>query len=920
MLDDGSDQAHRFLTHTAAAAHPGGWGFELPERWRLEGFLGAGGQAEVWRAYDREVDEIVAVKVFAPALTPERLGRLRREVRLEHSLQHPCLVRVHELIDAGGRPALVMEWMPGDSLAHQLSGAGPFRVNEVVTVAERALLALAYLHGKSVLHRDVKPSNLLLDRDGHVRLADLGLAKSLEAEESLTATAMAVGSPAYMSPEQLRGDALTPASDLYSLGATLFHLLTGKLPFRAETSFEVARAHQEAPIPDPRKLRHDCPRWLARFVMRLLDKRPDDRFPDAGVALAAFRRRRWAASRRVWRNRLVAAAGLAAMLGASVALLWLGSSAGRRVVTVQAEGGAVRGVAASGQPVWEYDCGAAVRQVERADFDGDGEQETVVAVVPTSGIGERTRDQHPSEVLILDATGHLRDRICPDEILDRYVAQPLAPALLVPRLSLTDLDGDGHPDVVINCQHRSLGIAALFGYWGRTRQAQILLYHPGGWIYHLALVPQSRPARLRFLAFNSLIGSHVVAGELIVGEPAAGSIIGGNWLVAAFGGASLAWYTPLDQKVAMLPADDQPGFAVGAQGASTFSLRGVRYTIDRFGNPVPGPNADHDRRLARLEFIQTIGELDQGSRNYVGVPQILQERARLAVKFAPLMREAAYRSILDLELSRVLARAGGVKESVDLLRNDWSELRYDGLGLWLAHAQALAGDLDGAVTTAETTMANANSPSGFFRAPQLLLRLAIERRDPALFRRTLPLSMRGQEASVIAAVEGRAHLWWDRLDDGDCRVRSFDLVPDGEAVACLARWRLGRSRPEDAALMQGALRRNPDAEAELLVARAMALVASGKAPEAVSELERAEAALSLRGRNNWDFLWEQVDQLAHACRAKALLAAGRRDEALRLAHRLAPVLRPGLLPAILVNEVVQEIAKDARESPRQERE
>ncbi len=879
----------------------------LPDRWRVEDFLGAGGQAEVWRAFDRELHQLVAVRVFFPATTAPDRERMRRELRLGYALRHPCLVGVRELIDAGERFAVVMDWMPRGSVARLLDGARPLPIDQVLAIAERALEALEYLHAQGVLHRDVKPSNLLLDHEGRAYLSDLGLARPLQHGETVTETARVVGSAGYMSPEQLRGRDLTPASDLYSLGATLYHLLKGEPVFAADSGAELALAHIRERVPDPRASRADCPRWLARFVVRLLEKRPAERFPDGGVALLAFRGRHWAASARTWRVRTLAVVGtFAAAVGLVGALHAVGRAA-ERPASVVADGRSVKALGTDGRLLWQYDCGAPVAQLERADLDGDGEDETAVAAVPAPGVEERTGDAWVAEVLVLDRHGRLRDRLRPGEAIQRYDAHPTTPLLLVPRLVVADLDGDDHPDLVVNCRHRSLGSAYLIGYWGRLRRWEVLLSHPGGWIYHVASVPGATPPRLRFLAFNSLIGSHAVAAELVVGPPKSVPFPSGNSLVTGLGGTSLAWYTPLDQKIGMLPADEQPPFSVDSHGSSVFRLRGVPFSIDRLGNPSDSPNAGRDLCGLRIGFLAALGALWDGERNFLDAGMILGERERLRQQFAPLLRESAYRAVLDLQLCRLLARAGGLTEAVAILGERWRELHYDGLGLWMAHAQALLGDLDSAASTAATTMADATSSVGYFLAPRLLVRLAIERHDATLLSRAVSIFARGQPSELVASVEARANLWWDQPRDGDCRARSFDLVPDGAAIGCLARWRLGRGRPDDAELMRAALATSPDAAAECLTARAMALLTAGKAAEAISELQRAEALLAANGRNAWDFVWAQNYQLERACLVKALLTAGRRDEARRLAAELRPTLRPGLLPRILVEEVLRDL-------------
>jgi len=231
MRDDGPGGGSGPVTRPAARGRRGGWEIKLPARWRLERFLGAGGQSEVWLAHDEELDQQVAIKVFAPDLSDEALERLRREVRLGRTLQNPHLVRVYELIEDGGRLAMAMAWLPGGSLAQRLAERGPLPIAEVVQATDEALAALAYLHEQRIVHRDVKPSNLLLNLDGRVYLADLGLVRGLDEQARLTRTEMVVGTPVYMSPEQIRAGRLTPASDLYSLGVTVFQLLAGHPPF-----------------------------------------------------------------------------------------------------------------------------------------------------------------------------------------------------------------------------------------------------------------------------------------------------------------------------------------------------------------------------------------------------------------------------------------------------------------------------------------------------------------------------------------------------------------------------------------------------------------------------------------------------------------------------------------------------------------
>jgi len=271
--------------------------FDLPERWRLERVLGAGGQGAVWLAFDSDLQERVAIKVLTRPDSPTAVERLKREVRLGRRIRHPNLVQIYELVDAGQSMAVVMEYLEGGSLSSRLQD-GQMEISTIVTIAEALLAGLSCLHRQGIVHRDVKPSNVLFDGSGVPKLADFGTVKPITEKSDLTLTRGTVGTPAYMSPEQIRGKDPGPPSDLYSLGVTLYHLLAGRRPFEGGSEFDLARRQVTDSVPSLRRERADCPRWLARFVLRLLEKEPIDRWRDAGEALRAFRSRRWHPSRR----------------------------------------------------------------------------------------------------------------------------------------------------------------------------------------------------------------------------------------------------------------------------------------------------------------------------------------------------------------------------------------------------------------------------------------------------------------------------------------------------------------------------------------------------------------------------------------------------------------------------------------------
>ena len=302
----------------------------LAGRWELRRPLGSGGSGLVFAAWDRELKSEVALKVVRPdRLSAPALARLRREVLVARAVANPHLVRVFDLGEDAGRPFLTMELVPGGSLRERMRRA--LSLEDVLRIAMEVLEGLAALHAAGIVHRDVKPGNVLLGPAGEVRIIDFGLARSLDREETrLTETASALGTADYMAPEQALGRELDPRSDLYSFGILLFEMLTGRLPWEAESSFGSVLARLREKPPDVRKLRPSTPRWLAEVVGRLLERRPEDRYASAKEVLADLRRRSVG-----WRG--VLARRKRPLLAAGAALLVTALSAsGWRLATTRA--------------------------------------------------------------------------------------------------------------------------------------------------------------------------------------------------------------------------------------------------------------------------------------------------------------------------------------------------------------------------------------------------------------------------------------------------------------------------------------------------------------------------------------------------------------------------------------------------------
>jgi tRNA A-37 threonylcarbamoyl transferase component Bud32 len=269
---------------------------ELAEhpRYRLLWPLGAGGMGSVWLAEHRVMGRRVALKVIRPEhlARPGAAERFRREAHAAARLQHPGIVAAHDAEQAGGLHFLVMEYVEGVSLAEHLARAGPLPVAEACRIARDAALALQHAHERGMVHRDVKPHNLMLTPDGRAKVLDFGLAAFAAGEgpdRGLTAANMVVGTPDYIAPEQAENPrAADGRSDVYSLGCTLYQMLTGRVPFPGDSALAKLDAHRGRGPAPVRALRPDVPARLAAVVAKMMAKRPQDRYPSAADAARAL--------------------------------------------------------------------------------------------------------------------------------------------------------------------------------------------------------------------------------------------------------------------------------------------------------------------------------------------------------------------------------------------------------------------------------------------------------------------------------------------------------------------------------------------------------------------------------------------------------------------------------------------------------
>ncbi len=251
--------------------------------------IGMGGMATVYRAYDPGTDRDVALKVLPEyhSHDPTFRERFRREARAIAALEHTHILPVYAFGEEDGIAYLVMRYLPGGTLASRITG-GPLPLDEAARLLGQLAAALDYAHRRGVLHRDVKPSNVLLDAEGNVFLMDFGIARMVQAEGDLTGSGL-IGTPQYMSPEQCQGARdLSPASDQYALGVILYEMVTGQRPFQAETPMAVIMMQLQDPLPPPRSLRPDLPDAAERAILKALAKAPTDRFPTCSALADAF--------------------------------------------------------------------------------------------------------------------------------------------------------------------------------------------------------------------------------------------------------------------------------------------------------------------------------------------------------------------------------------------------------------------------------------------------------------------------------------------------------------------------------------------------------------------------------------------------------------------------------------------------------
>lgn len=257
----------------------------LGEKYEVLGLLGKGGFSTVLLVEDRILRRKCALKILSSEITgssQELIERFKREARMYAELEHPNIVPIYDVGFHGDRAYILMKFIEGKTLKELIGEKAPLSLEEVVFISSDILSALAYMHRKGIVHRDIKPANIIIEENsGKAILADFGLAKRMEAGTHLTRSGELLGTPHYLSPEQARGDKLTPASDIYSFGITLYEMVTGNLPFQGETPLQILWRHVKEPITPPSKFNPEIHPLLERIILKATEKRPKNRYRTA---------------------------------------------------------------------------------------------------------------------------------------------------------------------------------------------------------------------------------------------------------------------------------------------------------------------------------------------------------------------------------------------------------------------------------------------------------------------------------------------------------------------------------------------------------------------------------------------------------------------------------------------------------------
>lgn len=693
------------LSPPRAALHPD---VVINARYVTREILGSGGSAIVYAAHDRLLGRDIAIKVLRPdRCTPAALARLRRETVLAQRVQNERLVRIFDIGDSEYGPFITMERVAGESLRTLLE-RGAVGADRAVAIAGDVLTALSALHDAGIIHRDVKPGNILIDASGMAKLTDFGLAKDFTCDDlRLTQTDAVVGTAAYLSPEQILGKPPDRRSDLYALGVVLYEILAGATPFDSDSLLGLMLAHYRRTAPDVRKLRGDVPHWLSRIIARLLEKNPADRFQTASDVLRSLERRRVPAGRRAMRLASLAIAGALVVGGAG----WQVYSRNKAEYHMAVESdGMFQAIDRNGKVLWARK-GAGAQHATPMTVGG---RKVLAAFLDTNNRYSDTKSR--SRLSFLDPmTGAVLDSMplaSPGNAFPQF-----ADEFGVDGLTATDLDRDGEEELIVSFHHV---------YWPsytvivdpRRRSSRVVLLASGHHrLVGLSDVNGDGRDDLLIGGVNNRMGWYSGLAAVDVGRTA---LTGRDGLGAATASTPDAEYSTTSQRAllwyALLPAA-YPNFG---RATSTTGSNHIRFvfpdgrsfdlTRDGFRTSDTSALTSVDRMAARN---QAYGLLRESARLTAGEAHAEAiDRSRRASALAieagdPILAEWAARVRL-----RAVIRAGQLEEARRSLQSLNESATFDDIAFDGARQMHLQGWLEDAITWYETGLARRRHDSG----------------------------------------------------------------------------------------------------------------------------------------------------------------------------------------------------------------
>jgi tRNA A-37 threonylcarbamoyl transferase component Bud32 len=845
-------------------------GTEIGRRYEVRSVLGTGGSAVVYEAFDRELKRRVALKVLRTDRTSEAaLKRFRREVAVARDAASPRLVRVFDIGQAGDTVFLTMELVEGESLRELLS-RGPLELARAVTVGAEILRALSDLHSLGIVHRDVKPGNILLAETGEVKLADFGLARHWEGTETrVTETEGLVGTVEYLSPEQALGDLLDARSDLYSLGVVLFEMLAGKVPLHGDSAIGTIVAHIRQVPPDVRKLRPEAPSWLAAIVARLLAKDREQRYATAADVLADIEARRATHGPRRWR-RIVAGTGVAAALVVLAAALlpFLPWNRSRFSRLVSDGSGTVRALDPDGRVLWSRDGATVGRNILLARLGERGAPE--VAVV------EGGPPRREKALLFLDPeTGQLLRRRALH--WNPYAFDPMPDSFSVMSIGAWDLDGDGRDELAFSFLHTLLWPSASFVYDVRGDRATTVFYSSGHMRpYAAADVDGDGRKEILFRGFANRMGMNGALAALRVPalrSPAPGETLAMDAVVTPDipstlrGQGSLLWYSLVPAATGyseeVLPvAPDRRVVSLPVFGGGK-----AEWTFDGFPVRPRATRAAAERNGLRDQAYASLREA-QRLRSTGLAPEALRE-LESAAAFAGSAQDDLLAEWIGRERGTVLTETRSLDEAEGVFSDLLTRTTMTTNVAWEAgRAFHLAGDLSRAVAWYRRGFVGAAARLQIGRHPRDLV-----------------------EGIVLALGEG--HRWGDALAECDRAEAGYPTASHSVAsLRTYVLWRSGRPAPPPSLEF--------DDLDEFKLWALESRFARGVVPtRLLAEVEQLRQTTS------------EVGPLLDSLESELLAALGRRDEAKRVALAALEGCRRGAMTSPVLRAHLDLVAERA---------